>query len=86
MNSDPGGSAGGLQGAQAGDDCSGADTYCNIRVDRNSAQKLCSSTAGNCEPEDPIFHPSCATGGGQEFFDPGCSSGPCCGCLNNLRK
>lgn len=59
MNPDPGEPAGGLQGAQAEDDCSGADVCCNIRVDRNSTQQLYSSTAGDCEPENPLMLSVC---------------------------
>lgn len=102
MNPDPGEPAGGLQGAQAEDDCSGADMCCNIRVDRNSTQQLCSSTAGDCEPKNPLMLSVWLQGAGEpsprvynthpafcatgEPFNPGCSSSPCCRYLNNLRK
>lgn len=59
VNSDPGGPAGGLQGTQAEDDRSGADMCCNIRVDRNATWKICSSTAGNSEPENPLMLSVC---------------------------
>ena len=71
MNSDPGGPAGGLQSAQAEDDCLGADMFCKIRVDRNSTQKICSSTAGNCEPENPLMRSVC---GCREQESPLCGS------------
>lgn len=44
---------------------------CKVRVDRNSTQKLCYSTAENCEHKNPLM---LSVGGCREQESPLCGS------------